>query len=187
MAGQQIGYVRVSTTAQNTDRQLEGVELDRTFTDKVSGKSTDRPQLKALLSHLRDGDTLHVHSIDRLARNLQDLLSVIQMITVDGVTVKFHKEGLTFTGDDSPMQQMMLSLMGAVAQFERSMINERAAEGREAAKVRGVKFGRKPTLGAAERAQVIKRREAGESVARLAIDFDVSRQAVYRALDRASS
>lgn len=113
MAGQQIGYIRVSTTAQNTDRQLEGVELDRVFTDKVSGKSADRPQLKALLAHLRDGDTLHVHSIDRLARNLRDLLSLIQIITVDGVTVVFHKEALTFTGDDSPMQQMMLPLMGA--------------------------------------------------------------------------
>lgn len=182
MSGQQIGYVRVSTTVQNTDRQLEGVELDRVFTDKVSGKSADRPQLKAMLAHIRDGDTVHVHSIDRLARNLQDLLSLIQIITVDGVSVRFHKEALTFTGVDSPMQQMMLSLMGAVAQFERSMINERASEGRAAAKVRGVQFGRKPTLSASERSQVIKRREAGESVARLAIDFDVSRQAVYRVL-----
>jgi len=187
MAGQQIGYVRVSTTAQNTDRQLEGLELDRTFTDKVSGKSADRPQLKALLAHLRTGDTLHVHSIDRLARNLADLLSLIESITCKGVAVQFNKESLTFTGDDSPMQQMMLSLMGAVAQFERSMINERAAEGRDAAKAKGVQFGRKPTLSAAERARVIKRREAGESVARIAVDFDVSRQAVYRVLDQQSS
>ena len=92
--------------------------------------------------------------------------------------VTTHVAGESFT-----MQQMMLSLMGAVAQFERSMINERAAEGREAAKAKGVQFGRKPTLSAAEKAQVIERREAGESVARLAIDFDVSRQAVYRVLD----
>lgn len=182
MAGQQIGYIRVSTAGQNTDRQLEGVELDRVFTDKVSGKSADRPQLKAMLAHIRPGDTFHVHSIDRLARNLRDLLSLIQVITVDGVTVIFHKEALTFTGDDSPMQQMMLSLMGAVAQFERSMINERAAEGREAAKANGVQFGRKPALSAAEKAQVVARREAGESVARLAVDFGVSRQAVYRVL-----
>ena len=155
------------------------------FTDKVSGKSADRPQLKALLAHLRAGDTIHVHSIDRLARNLADLLSLIESITGKGVAVQFHKEGLTFTGEDSPMQQMMLSLMGAVAQFERSMINERAAEGREAAKAKGVHFGRKPSLSAKQVAQVRKRREQGESVARLAVDFDVSRQAVYRVLDKA--
>lgn len=183
MAGQQIGYVRVSTTTQNTDRQLDGLELDRVFTDKVSGKSADRPQLTALLAHLRSGDTLHVHSIDRLARNLADLLSLIETITGKGVAVQFHKEALTFTGDDSPMQQMMLSLMGAVAQFERSMINERAAEGREAAKAKGVQFGRKATLSAAEKTQVIKLRREGVSVSRLAVDFDVTRQTVYRVLN----
>ena len=152
------------------------------FTDKVSGKSTDRPELKALLGHVRSGDTLHVHSIDRLARNLADLLTLIETMTRDGVTVRFHKEGLTFTGDDSPMQKMMLSLMGAVAQFERAMINERAAEGRAVAKAKGVRFGRKPSLSRAQVAELTERRQAGESVARLAIDFDVSRQAVYRAL-----
>lgn len=185
MAGQQIGYIRVSTTTQNTDRQLDGLELDRVFEDKVSGKSADRPQLEALMAHLRSGDTLHVHSIDRLARNLADLLLLIESITDKGVAVQFHKEALTFTGDDSPMQNMMLQLMGAVAQFERSMINERAAEGREAAKAKGVRFGRKPMLSGAQVAELTERRSQGESVARLAIDFDVSRQAIYRALGRA--
>jgi DNA invertase Pin-like site-specific DNA recombinase len=184
MAGQHIGYIRVSTTAQNTDRQLEGRELDRVFEDKVSGKSADRPQLKALMAHLRSGDTLHVHSIDRLARNLADLLLLIETITGKGVAVLFQKEALTFTGDDSPMQNMMLQLMGAVAQFERSMINERAAEGREAAKAKGVQFGRKPKLTVAQMTELADRRGSGESVSRLAIDFDVSRQAVYRALAR---
>ena len=182
MAGQNIGYVRVSTTGQNTDRQLESVDLDRTFTDKVSGKSEDRPKLKALLAHLREGDTVHVHSIDRLARNLADLLSLIRTFADKGVGVRFHKEGLHFTGDDSPMQNMMLSLMGAVAEFERSMINERASEGRVAARARGVQFGRKRTLSDEQVASLIKRRAAGESVSRLAIDFDVTRQSVYRAL-----
>ena len=185
MGGQNLGYVRVSTTAQSTDRQLEGLELDRVFEDKVSGKSADRPQLKALMAHLRSGDTLYVHSIDRLARNLADLLKLIESITGKGVAVQFHKEGLTFTGDDSPMQNMMLQLMGAVAQFERSMINERASEGREAARAKGVQFGRKPTLSTAQVAELADRRCRGESVARLAIEFDVSRQAVYRALARA--
>ncbi|BBO27452.1 resolvase [Alteromonas sp. I4] len=134
-----IAYIRVSTTDQNTERQLDGVKVDKTFTDKCSGGSTDRPALTDLLDYIREGDIVHVHSIDRLARNLQDLLSLVEMFKTKGVTLKFHKESLTFEGSvTNAMQDLMLSMIGAVAQFEKAMINERQREGIEKAKARGV-------------------------------------------------
>ena len=134
-----IAYIRVSTTDQNTERQLDGVKVDKTFTDKCSGGSTDRPALTDLLDYTREGDIVHVHSIDRLARNLQDLLSLVEMFKTKGVTLKFHKESLTFEGSvTNAMQDLMLSMIGAVAQFEKAMINERQREGIEKAKARGV-------------------------------------------------
>lgn len=134
-----IAYIRVSTTDQNTERQLDVVEVNKTFTDKCSGGSTDRPALTDLLDYVREGDTVHVHSIDRLARNLQDLLSLVEEFKSKGVTLKFHKESLTFEGAvTNAMQDLMLSMIGAVAQFEKAMINERQREGIEKAKARGV-------------------------------------------------
>lgn len=134
-----IAYIRVSTTDQNTDRQLDGIHVDKTFTDKCSGGSTKRPALQDMLGYVREGDTVHVHSIDRLARNLQDLLALVEHFKAKGVTVKFHKESLTFEGAVSnPMQDLMLSMIGAVAQFEKAMIKERQREGIAKAKVKGV-------------------------------------------------
>src|SRR5580658_4796172 len=95
--GKRVGYIRVSSVDQNTDRQLEGVELDKRFTDKASGKDTKRPQLQAALDYLREGDVLVVHSMDRLARNLDDLRKVVLGLTNKGVLVEFVKEHLTFT------------------------------------------------------------------------------------------
>jgi len=141
-----IGYVRVSSADQNTARQLDGIDLDEVFTDKVSGATTDRPELQAMLRHVRKGDTLHVHSIDRLARSLEDLLSLVKELIDRGVTVHFHKEQLLFTGEANPMQELMLSLLGSVAQFERSMIRERQREGIEKAKAAGVYTGRVKTI-----------------------------------------
>jgi DNA invertase Pin-like site-specific DNA recombinase len=141
-----IGYVRVSSVDQNTARQLDGINLDEVFTDKVSGATTDRPELQAMLRHVRKGDTLHVHSIDRLARSLEDLLSLVKELIDRGVTVHFHKEQLLFTGEANPMQELMLSLLGSVAQFERSMIRERQREGIEKAKAAGVYTGRVKTI-----------------------------------------
>jgi DNA invertase Pin-like site-specific DNA recombinase len=141
-----IGYVRVSSVDQNTARQLDGIDLDEVFTDKVSGATTDRPELQAMLRHVRKGDTLHVHSIDRLARSLEDLLSLVKELIDRGVTVHFHKEQLLFTGEANPMQELMLSLLGSVAQFERSMIKERQREGIEKAKAAGVYTGRVKTI-----------------------------------------
>lgn len=141
-----IGYIRVSSVDQNTARQLDGIILDEVFTDKVSGATTDRPELQAMLRHVRKGDTLHVHSIDRLARSLEDLLSLVKELIDRGVTVHFHKEQLLFTGEANPMQELMLSLLGSVAQFERSMIKERQREGIEKAKAAGVYTGRVKTI-----------------------------------------
>ncbi len=120
-SGQRIGYVRVSTLDQNTERQLDGVTLDRAFTDKASGKDANRPALQEALRFVRDGDTLIVHSMDRLARNVLDLRTIVEDLMSRGVTVQFAKESLTFTPDGaSAMSTLMLNVLGAVAEFERS-------------------------------------------------------------------
>src|ERR671916_526079 len=98
--GQRVGYVRVSTLDQNTDRQLDGEQLHRVFTDTVSGRNTNRPELDALRSFVRQGDIVVVHSMDRLARNLDDLRLLVRKLTLRGVRVEFLKENLTFTGED---------------------------------------------------------------------------------------
>ena len=117
MAGQRVGYVRVSSVDQNVERQLEGIALDRTFTDKASGKDVHRPELEAMVGFVRDGDTVVVHSMDRLARNLDDLRGTVRKLTAKGVEVHFVKERLTFTGEDSAMGTLLLSVMGAFAEF----------------------------------------------------------------------
>ena len=144
--GKIIGYVRVSTFEQNIDRQLEGFKLDRVFTDKLSGKDTNRPALDEMLDYVRDGDIIIVHSMDRLARNLDDLRSLVFKLNSKQVKIQFVKENLTFTGEDSPMSNLLLSVMGAFAKFERSLIRERQLEGIALAKKRGVYKGRKKVL-----------------------------------------
>ena len=146
MTGQNIGYIRVSSEGQNTARQLEGIKLDKEFTDTMTGSIRSRPQLEECLNYVRNGDTLHVHSIDRLARNLRDLQEIIDGLACKGVTVRFHNENLTFSGDDSPMQKLTLHLMGAFAEFERSMIKSRQREGIDAARDAGIALGRRPKL-----------------------------------------
>ncbi len=125
MAGQRVGYLRVSAIDQRVERQLDGIALDRTFTDKASGKDVHRPQLEAMVGFVRDGDTVIVHSMDRLARNLDDLRQIVRKLTGKGVQVDFVKEQLSFTGDDNAMATLLLSVMGAFAEFERSLIRER--------------------------------------------------------------
>lgn len=182
MKGQRIGYVRVSSTDQNPQRQLEGVELDRVFTDKASGKDTQRPQLDALLTYAREGDRVVVHSMDRLARNLDDLRRLVQQITRRGIGVIFVKENLTFTGEDSPMANLLLSLMGAFAEFERALIHERQIEGIALAKKRGAYRGRKKTLSPDQVATLRHRVGAGEQKAALAREYNISRETLYQYL-----
>ena len=175
-----VGYIRVSTLDQNTERQLDGQELDKVFTDKASGKDTKRPQLQAALDYLREGDCLIVHSMDRLARNLDDLRRIVLGLTSKGVLVEFVKERLTFTGEDSAMSQLLLSVMGAFAEFERSLIRERQREGIALAKKAGVYKGRKPSLTNEQAQQLRARITAGEKKAALAREFGISRETLYQ-------
>lgn len=177
--GQRVGYQRVSTVDQNTDRQLDGVELEKVFSDKASGKDTARPQLAVCLEYVREGDTLVVHSMDRLARNLEDLRRLVRELTRQGVKVEFVKENLIFAGDDSPMNTLLLSMLGAVAEFERSMILERQREGIALAKAAGKYKGRKASLSDEQASELRDRIAAGEAVTALAKEFGVSRQTVY--------
>ena len=182
MAGQRIGYVRVSTVEQNTVRQLDGIELDRVFTDHMSGATRNRPALEDLRHYVRDGDTVVVHSMDRLARNLDDLRALVREFTDAGIAVEFVREHMTFTGKDSPMQQLMLSLLGAVAEFERALIRERQREGIEMARKRGVYKGRRPSLTTEQVAELRAQAASGVPKTELARQFGVHRDTVYRYL-----
>lgn len=146
-----VGYVRVSSLDQNPDRQIEDLKsqgVEKLFIDQVSGKDVDRAELQKMLSFVREGDALYVHSLDRLARNLADLLMLVQDLTGRGVSVHFLGEKLDFDAgkDASPTSKLMLSMVGAFAAFERSMIRRRQAEGIALAKERGAYKGRKRSV-----------------------------------------
>lgn len=182
MYGQRIGYVRVSSFDQNPERQLEHIQVGKIFTDKASGKDTQRPELDALLSFVREGDTVVVHSMDRLARNLDDLRRLVQKLTARSVRIEFVKESLTFTGEDSPMANLMLSVMCAFAEFERALIHDRQREGIALAKQRGAYRGRKKALSPERMAELRMRAAAGEQKAKLAREFGISRETLYQYL-----
>ncbi|CAD84662.1 MULTISPECIES: recombinase family protein [Nitrosomonas] len=182
MPGKRIGYVRVSSFDQNPERQLEGIQVDRVFTDKASGKDIQRPQLDMLLDFVREDDTVVVHSMDRLARNLDDLRRLVQDLTGRGIRVEFVKEGLIFTGEDSPMANLMLSVMGSFAEFERALIRERQREGITLAKQRGAYRGRKKSLNSEQVAELKRRVVAGEQKALIARSFGISRETLYQYL-----
>jgi DNA invertase Pin-like site-specific DNA recombinase len=180
MTGQRIGYTRVSTIDQNPERQLDGVEVTRTFIDKASGKDTMRPQFEVMMSFVRAGDTVVVHSMDRLARNLDDLRCIVQTLTERGVCIEFVKEGLKFSGEDSPMAILMLSVMGAFAEFERALIRERQREGIALAKQRGVYRGRKKSLSDSEVVLLRQCVQNGDKKAKVAREFGISRETLYQ-------
>ena len=177
---QQNVYIRVSSFDQNPERQLENISLNKVFTDKASGKDTKRLELEALLAFAREGDTVVVHSMDRLARNLDDLRRLVQMLTKRGIRIEFVKEGLHFTGEDSPMANLLLSVMGAFAEFERALIRERQREGIALAKKRGAYRGRKKALSPEQVADLRQRATAGEQKAALAREFGISRETLYQ-------
>ena len=186
MSGQQIGYIRVSSTDQNTARQLAGVNLDKTFEEKVSGKNMDRPALLACLDELREGDTLHVHEMSRLGRSLHDLLRIAEGLKAKGVTVHFHKENLTLGRNEKSTDTLHFNILGACAQFERTLIKERQAEGIAAAKAAGRHLGRPSSLTPAQIADIRAQAAAGVSKASLAADFGVSRDWIYKILKSAA-
>ncbi len=180
-AGQFVGYLRVSSLDQKELRQLDGMKLDKRFVDKASGKDLHRPELEQLSGYVREGDAVICHSMDRLARNLDDLRKVVLGFTERGVHVRFEKENLTFTGEDSPMSHLLLSVMGAFAQFERDLIRERQREGIALAKLReGAYVGRKPSLNPAQAKDLRRRVAAGESKTALAGELGISRMTLYR-------
>lgn len=184
--GKRIGYVRVSSIDQNEARQIEALadlHIDKVFTDKASGKNTQRPQLQAALDYMRDGDVLVVPSMDRLARNMRDLQNLVADLNARNVAVEFVKESLSFSGDtENPMSKLMLSILGGVAEFERSIIRERQREGIAVAKGKGVYRGRKSALTGDQVNAIRQRAAAGERKAMLAREFKISRETLYQAL-----
>lgn len=181
-----IGYIRVSSRDQNTARQLDGIELDQVFEDKISGVIKDRPQLSICLQVLRKGDTLHVHSLDRLARSLRHLQEIVEDLTSRGVTIHFHNENLIFSGDnDNPVSMLMLQILGAIAQFERKISKSRQREGIAQAKVNGTKSGKpfgKTPLDQSLRPKAIELCDQGLNITEIAKSIKVSRASVYKLL-----
>ena len=184
--GIRIGYVRVSSADQCTDRQLDGQVLTVTFTDKASGKNTDRPQLQAMLAgNWPEGSTVVVHSMDRLARSLSDLLRIVEQLTARGIAVQFIKEGKTFRGDSTDaMDRLMLSMLGAFAEYERTLIRERQREGIAKAKESGVYKGKKPKItDPTVIAQLVSDATAlGANKTKVAAKYSISRETLYKYL-----
>lgn len=182
-----IAYIRVSTVEQNTERQLSdcGIKFDKVFEDKASGGSTDRPELNRLMDYAREGDTIHIHSIDRLARSLDDLRKLVTNWNKNGITVRFHKEGLNFTADDNtPIAELMLNMLGAVAQFERSIIRERQAEGIAKAVAKGKYKGR--VADKERHKQIINLRKQGMSIRKIAQELSCNPSTVQRVIKLAN-
>ena len=177
-----VGYARVSTAQQNEDRQLEPLKplTEKIFLDKASGKDKLRPQLDALLGFIREGDEVVVCSMDRLSRNLGDLLQLVDAINAKQVSIRFLKEGFEFKpGDASPVAKLTLQIMGSVAEFERQIILERQREGIALARQRGVYKGRKP-LDEKVVETIITRHAMGVPATRIAKDLGIGLATCYR-------
>lgn len=180
MTHQVIGYVRVSSQGQNTARQLAGIKLDKEFVDKVTGSNMDREKLKECIVYAREGDTVIVESIDRLARNLIDLQEIIKTLNKKGARVQFVKENLIFTGENDPMSTLMLQMIGAFAEFERNMIKTRQREGIEAAKKAGKHLGRPHKIDNKFKKLVKKKLDNCQSISSIAKEMNVSRGTIYK-------
>ena len=179
-SGKVVGYVRVSSTDQNTVRQLDGIQLDKVFVDKMSGSKSNRPELLACLEYLREDDTLMVHSMDRLARNLDDLRRIVRDLVDRGVAVRFVKENMTFSPKgNSIFDQLMLTMLGAFAEFERNMSRERQREGIEKAKERKAFKGKQHTLNP-DQVKLLRAMVAdGIPKTKVAERFGIARTTVY--------
>ncbi len=183
MAGQIVGYARVSAVDQNLARQLQALgDVDKLFEEKVSGKNRERPELAAMLDWVREGDTVRVKSPDRLARSTMDLLAIIEELRAKGVQLEFVDNPSLNTG--TPQGTFMLTILGAVAELERATILERQAEGIAIAKAKGV-YERGPKLSAEQVEEARERIAAGVPKAKVARELGVSRQTLYTALARA--
>jgi DNA invertase Pin-like site-specific DNA recombinase len=175
-----VGYIRTSTSDQNSERQLHGIRLDIKFEEVVSGLESDRPELNKLIDYIARGDVVIVHSVDRLTRNSVDLIKIVEEITSIGASVQFLREGITFSGNDSSaMSRYILTMMGAYLDIEYSNLRDRAMEGIKLAKARGVYKGRKVALSPEKQKELMERIAGRESKAALAREFGISRETVY--------
>ena len=179
--GHRIGYARVSTVGQSLEEQrakLTGAGCSKIFEEKVSGKKRDRPELTRVLEYVRDGDTLIITKLDRLARNTMHLHAIAE---------ELERKGVDFIVIDQPqidttssMGRLLFSVLGAVASFERDLINDRTEEGKVRARAKGVRFGRTPKLKPERLADLRARFAAGVSRAVLAKEFGLTRSSIYR-------
>jgi DNA invertase Pin-like site-specific DNA recombinase len=181
----QVGYIRVSSEHQNTARQLEGIALDKIFEDKISGKNAFRAALHQCYEYLREGDVLHVHSIDRLARNLSDLQKIVTLLIEKGIEVRFHKENLIFPAksaiqESNPVQILLFHLLGAFAEFERTILKERQREGIAIAKKRGKYLGRPMKVTPEMTTSIHKLLSDKITIPEIAKQFKISVTTVYR-------
>ncbi|MBR5950642.1 MAG: recombinase family protein [Actinomycetaceae bacterium] len=175
-----VGYVRVSTVEQNEARQVEALgDVEKIFLDNASGKDTDRPQLTSMLEWVREGDIVRVKSVDRLARSTRDLLELLNVLEAKGVGVEFVDSPALST--NSPQGRFVLTVLGAVAEFERALIRERQAEGIALAKKRGV-YEKQRKLDADAIARARELIEKGVPKAEVARQLGVSRQTLYASL-----
>ena len=182
--GKRIGYIRVSTTDQNPERQLENIQVDKKFIEYASGSSMKRPQLELMIDYVREDDLVIIHSIDRLARNVRNLHEIIDQLLSKGVSVKFIKEGLSFNGNDSAMSKLILGIFGHVAEFERELLLERQKEGIAIAKKRGKYKGRQTRFTNDIQEQIKVRLQTRDSKSRIAQDLGISRFTLYRYLEK---
>jgi DNA invertase Pin-like site-specific DNA recombinase len=176
-----IGYARVSTDGQSLQSQTEALHLadcGRVYSEKISGAYSDRPQLAKAIAALGEGDTLIVTKLDRLARSTRDLLNTLDAIGKAGAT--FKSLGDSWANTDTAHGRLMLVILGGLAEFERHLILSRTAEGRTRAQANGVRFGRKPSLTAYQRAEALRRRAAGETLTEIARSFNVSHMTIAR-------
>ena len=183
--GQNVGYIRVSSAGQNTGRQLDGIQLDKIFEEKISAKNMERPELVSCLDYVRSGDTLFCHSIDRLARSLTDLETIAKKMLAKNVTLKFVKEGLTIDGNMH--SNLIMQIFGAIAEWERCIIAERRNEGIAKAREKGVQFGRKLSFTKIQIEEIMTKIADGEKIAAIANDFSCARGTIYNLLKRENS
>jgi len=179
-----FNYLRVSTILQNTERQLLDVPCDRTYEDKASGKDTNREQFQLMMSNLRSGDVVNVHSLDRVGRNTKDILNLVETIKEIGATIKFHKENLTFDGSKSDLySDLMLTILSGFAQFERNIILERQREGIAIAKMNGKYKGGKQKFKSSDKEEIKKLIEEGVSISQISRTMNCSRPTIYKVIN----
>jgi DNA invertase Pin-like site-specific DNA recombinase len=177
----QLGYARVSTDGQSLTAQvaeLKAAGCTQIFQEKISGAKTDRKQLARLIDQLAESDVLLVTRLDRLARSTRDLLNVLAAVADKDAGFKSLRDSWADT--TTPHGRLMLTVLGGLAEFERELIRSRTSEGRERAKAKGVKMGRKPKLTHHQRQEAMARREAGEALVDIARSYNVSHSTISR-------